>query len=73
MQESHLKFEEAIKSEASQRLYKHHLDSFLEFTKIRDQDGLLQLKDQFHKLWRRSYHNEWINCLFSDTAYPVHL
>lgn len=47
MQRSLLKFEEAIKSEETKKLYKNHLKSFLSFTKIKDPDGLLQLKDTF--------------------------
>ena len=42
-----LRFEEAIKSEATRKLYERHLESFLEFTKIKSPDGLLQLKDSF--------------------------
>jgi hypothetical protein len=47
MERSTLRFEEAIKSEATKKLYRFHLHSFLKFTKIKDPDGLLQLKDTF--------------------------
>jgi len=33
-----LRFEEAIKSEATKKLYKHYLDSFLELEKIKSPD-----------------------------------
>lgn len=47
LQRSLLKFEEAIKSDATRKLYKNHLKNFLSFTKIKDPDGLLQLKETF--------------------------
>jgi len=45
MQRSLLLFESAIKTEATRRMYLYHLKKFLEWAKIPDPDGLLQLKD----------------------------
>ena len=47
MQRSLLKYENAIKSEHTKRVYNHYLTKFLEWSKIKDPDGLLQLKDSF--------------------------
>lgn len=42
---STIRFEQAIKSEATKRNYRYCLSKFLEFARIKDSDGLLQLKD----------------------------
>lgn len=47
MQRSLLKFENAIKSEETKKLYNYYLKKFLEWCKIPSHDGLLQLKDSF--------------------------
>ena len=47
MQRSFLLFESAIKTEATRRMYLYHLKKFLEWAKIPDPDGLLQLKDSY--------------------------
>jgi len=44
VQRSLLKFENAIKSAATRKLYNHYMKKFLEWAKIKDADGLLQLK-----------------------------
>src|SRR5438094_6376517 len=47
MERSLLKFEHAIKSSATRELYNRCLNLFLEYLKIKNADGLLQLKDSF--------------------------
>jgi integrase len=47
MQRSTLRFENAIKSEHTKKIYNYYLRKFLEFAKISTPDGLLQLKDEF--------------------------
>ena len=37
-----LLFEQAIKLEATKTAYKYHLEKFLDWTKIKNYDGLLQ-------------------------------
>src|SRR3990172_10060973 len=47
MERSMLRFENAIKSEQTRKIYNYYLRKFLEFSKIRNTQGLLQLKDEF--------------------------
>src|SRR2546427_3399085 len=47
MTRSLLVFDNAIKSEATRRMYHYELGKFLEWSKIKDADGLLQLKESF--------------------------
>src|SRR2546428_2489321 len=47
MQKSLVRFENAIKSEQTKKVYAYYLRKFLQFAKIMDYDGLLQLKDSF--------------------------
>ena len=47
MQRSLLLFEGAIKTEATRKHYLYYLRKFLEWAKIKDLDGLLQLKDSY--------------------------
>src|SRR5947209_7041394 len=42
---STLRFEEAIKSEATRKNYRYHLDQFKKFVKIPTDEGLLQIKE----------------------------
>ena len=45
MQRSLLRFENAIKSEATRKTYRYHLKKFLEWAKISEPDALLLMKD----------------------------
>jgi len=45
MQRSLLRFENAIKSEATRKTYTYQLQKFLEWAKIPEADGLIQLND----------------------------
>src|SRR3989442_6409356 len=47
MQKSLVRFENAIKSEQTRKVYAYYLRKFLQFAKIKDYDELLQLKDSF--------------------------
>jgi len=47
MQRSLLLFEGAIKTEATRKYYLYYLRKFLDWVKIKDADGLLQLKDNY--------------------------
>ncbi|MDE1862010.1 MAG: site-specific integrase [Thaumarchaeota archaeon] len=47
MQRSTLRFENAIKSEHTRKMYRYYLENFKKFVKIREDDGLLQLKESF--------------------------
>ncbi|MGI0008220.1 MAG: hypothetical protein ACRD92_01210, partial [Nitrosopumilaceae archaeon] len=47
MQRSLLRFENAIKSEATRKAYHYFLNRFLVWSKINEADGMLQLKDSF--------------------------
>lgn len=42
-----LKFDNAIKSEATKKLYRYYLKKFVEYAKLKDADSLLELKDLF--------------------------
>lgn len=45
MSRSLLKFENAIKSEATKKLYKYYLKKFVEYTNLKDSDSLLKIQD----------------------------
>ena len=47
MQRSVLKFDNAIKSTETRRIYNYYLNKFLIWSKIKEPDGLLQLKDTY--------------------------
>ena len=47
MQRSLLRFENAIKSEATRKAYHYFLNRFLAWSTIKEADGILQLKDSF--------------------------
>ena len=47
MQRGQLRFENAIKSEASRKTYNFYLNKFLKWSKIKKAEGLLQVKESF--------------------------
>ncbi|MGI0008006.1 MAG: tyrosine-type recombinase/integrase [Nitrosopumilaceae archaeon] len=55
MQRSLLRFENAIKSESTRKSYRYQLQKFLEWAKIPEADGLLQLSDSDLELLLEDY------------------
>lgn len=55
MQRSLLLFENAIRSENTKKLYMHHLNKFLEFTKIKDYDSLLSVSKEQLQVFLEDY------------------